>query len=271
MSPLEKAPTGIRRSRRNLVKAGVIGASAILAHLSEIKAAAANCGHNGKDVGEGCESQCFLKGTMIRTADGDRKIEDLTAGDLLPGFFGGIRPIQWIAHYPFKKGDPTKAWVSDVLPVRVARSALGPRIPNADLYITRAHALLIDGVLVPVCTLINGTTIAIYDGSGLDELEYFHIKLERHDVIYAEGAPCETLLNVDENAVNFAEYLRHFGRPTTREAPCAPLLSYNGGRSEIKSRLRSAMSPWIDRRQKLDIIRDELEDGGIVLPRHWSG
>jgi hypothetical protein len=49
------------------------------------------------------------------------------------------------------------------------------------------------------------------------------------------------------------------------------LLSYNGGRSEIKSRLRSAMSPWIDRRQKLDIIRDELEDGGIVLPRHWSG
>jgi len=208
---------------------------------------------------------------MIRTADGDRKIEDLTAGDLLPGFFGGIRPIQWIAHYPFKKGDPTKAWVSDVLPVRVARSALGPRIPNADLYITRAHALLIDGVLVPVCTLINGTTIAIYDGSGLDELEYFHIKLERHDVIYAEGAPCETLLNVDENAVNFAEYLRHFGRPTTREAPCAPLLSYNGGRSEIKSRLRSAMSPWIDRRQKLDIIRDELEDGGIVLPRHWSG
>ena len=268
MLDFEKRPTGIQRSRRNIVKAGVIGACAILAHL---KPATANCGHNGKDVGEGCESQCFLKGTMIRTADGDRKIEDLAAGDLLPGFFGGIRPIQWIAHYPFKKGDPTKAWVSDVLPVRVARSALGPRIPNADLYITRAHALLIDGVLVPVCTLINGTTIAIYDGSGLDELEYFHIKLERHDVIYAEGAPCETLLNVDENAVNFAEYLRHFGHPRTREAPCAPLLSYNGGRSEIKSRLRSAMSPWIDRRQKLDIIRDELEDGGIVLPRHWSG
>jgi hypothetical protein len=36
-------------------------------------------------------------------------------------------------------------------------------------------------------------------------LEFFHIKLERHDVIYAEGTPTETLLEVDESAANFAE------------------------------------------------------------------
>ena len=66
--------------------------------------------------------------------------------------------------------------------------------------VTKAHALLIDGVLVAAGNLINGTTITRYDARELDELEFFHIKLERHDVIYAEGAPCETLLNVDENA-----------------------------------------------------------------------
>ena len=73
--------------------------------------------------------------------------------------------------------------------------------------------------------------------------------------------------NVEESAVNFAEYVRRYEPPTTQEAPCAPLLSCTGARREIKSRFRSAISPWIDRRQKLDIIRDELEERGIAVLR----
>jgi hypothetical protein len=34
---------------------------------------------------------------------------------------------------------------------------------------------------------------------------------------------------------------------------------------EVSSRFRSAISPWFDRRQKLDIIRDKLEEGEPVL------
>jgi Hint domain len=75
-----------------------------------------------------------------RTADGDRKIEDLTVGDLLPSFFGGTCPIQWIGRYRFKRSDSTKPWIKDVLPMRVARSALGPDVPHAELYITQARA-----------------------------------------------------------------------------------------------------------------------------------
>jgi hypothetical protein len=75
------------------------------------------------------------------------------------------------------------------------------------------------------------------------------------------------MISVEESAVNFDEYLRDYGRPAIQEARCAPLLSCNGGRSEIKSRFRSAISPWIDRRQKLDIIRDELEERGIAVLR----
>jgi hypothetical protein len=107
-----------------------------------------------------CVIHCFLRGTPIRTADGGKKIEDLIVGDLLPTVFGGC-PIQWIEHYRFRKSDPTKAWVEDVLPVRIARSALGPNVPHADLFVTKAHALLIDDVLVPVCNLINGRTITV--------------------------------------------------------------------------------------------------------------
>jgi hypothetical protein len=98
-------------------------------------------------------------------------------------------------------------------------------------------------------------------------LEYFHIKLENHDVIYAEGAPCETLLNLDENAANFAEYLREYGPPTAAERPCAPLFRYGYRRSEIKSCIRSAISPWFDHRQPADIIRDKLDIRGIALQR----
>jgi hypothetical protein len=266
MSDLENLPTGIQSSRRHLMKMGAVAASAIFANLTKTRLAAAQGdgngqGNNNNDQGN---RSCFLKGTTIRTAEGDRKVEDLAAGDLLPTVFGGIRPIQWIGRYPFKKSDPAKAWVRDVLPVRVVRSALGPDIPHADLYVTKAHALLIDGLLVPVCHLINDTTITLYDAGELDELEFFHIKLELHDVIYAEGAPCETLLSVDENAVNFAEYLRQYGPPMIKDARCAPWVGF-GRRIEIKSRFRSAISPWIDRRQKLDIIRDKLEERGIAL------
>jgi Hint domain-containing protein len=270
-------PTGIQSSRRHLMKMGAIAAYAVFASITKTRLASANGNGNGQGGngqggngqggnGQGGNGQisCFLRGTTIRTAEGDRKVEDLAVGDLLPTVFGGIRPIHWIGRYPFKKSDPAKAWVRDVLPVRVARSALGPDIPNADLYVTKAHALLIDGVLVPVCNLINDTTITLYDAGSFDELEFFHIKLELHDVIYAEGAPCETLVSVDENAVNFAEYLRQYGPPMIKDARCAPWVGF-GRRIEIKSRFRSAISPWIDRRQNLDIIRDKLEERGIAL------
>jgi hypothetical protein len=280
MSALEKVSTGMRTSRRNLIKIGAIGGSAIFARLTTARqAAAANPNPNqgpgqnpnqgpGQNPNQGPgQNQCFLKGTTIRTAAGDRKIEDLAMGDLLPTVFGGICPIQWIGRYSLKKSDSTKAWVRNVLPVRVARSALGLDVPYVDLFVSKEHELLIDGVLVTAGSLINGTTITVYNPRELDELEFFHIKLERHNAIYAEGAPCGTMRNVAESAINYAEYVRRYEAATIQEAPCAPLLSCTGARREIKSRFRSAMSPWIDRRQKLDIIRDELEERGIAVLR----
>ncbi len=260
MRDQENQSNGFQRSRRNLLKMGTIVGSAVIA-LS-IKADPADATVCAAAIG----CNCFLRGTTVSTADGDRRIEDLKIGDLLPTAFGGIRPIQWIGRYRFTKSDPTRAWVKDILPVRVARSALGPDIPHADLFVTKAHSLLIDDVLVPVCNLINDTTIAEYDACALDELEFFHIKLEAHDVIYAEGVPCETLLNVDESAINFAEYFRQYGPPPSENVTCAPVLGF-GRRIEITSRLRSAISPWYDRRQKLDIIRDKLEEGEFVFLR----
>jgi Ni/Co efflux regulator RcnB len=185
MSRLENLTEGLQSSRRNLIRIGAIAASAIIAKTTSAAADDFRRDdfdrdrdrHRDRDRDRDRDFHCFLTGTTIRTADGDRKIEDLAVGDLLPTVFGGTCPIQWIGRYRFKRRDPTRTWVRNILPIRVARSALGPDVPHADLYVTQTHALLVDGVLVAAGNLINGSTITRYDASELDELEFFHIKL----------------------------------------------------------------------------------------------
>jgi Hint domain len=265
-----------QRTRRNIMKMGAIAVPATLATVHSASASGGGlcaifpipflCPPPGKgNGGGGGKGNCFLKGTKILTADGERKIEDLAVGDLLPTMFGGLRPVQWIGRYPIKKSDPSKPWVKDALPIRIARSALGPELPHADLYVTGYHSLLIDGVLAPAATLINGTTIVRDEEREYDELEYFHVKLESHDVIYAEGVLAETLLEVTESAVNFADYLRQYGTPATDEARCAPYVYAFGGRDELKSRFRSALSPWIDLRNEADKFRDRIEEREVMI------
>jgi hypothetical protein len=285
-SELGNSNSGVQRTRRNIIKMGAIAVPAILTSVHS-----ASAGQSGSVVCEIVDGvndlfgthfpcpttgpvkgypgngggNCFLRGTKIRTTEGERKIEDLAIGDLLPTMFGGLCPVQWVGRYSYKKSDPSKPWAEIARPVRIARSALAPNVPRADLYVTAAHSLLIDGVLVPAVLLINGTTITRYEPEG-HEVEFFHVKLESHDVIYAEGAPAETLLNVEESAVNFAEYFRLYGMPTSEEkTPCLPVIPIHGGRVELMSRARSALSPWIDLRDRADVVRDRLEEGRIML------
>ena len=268
MTNVQENP-GAQRTRRNMMKMGIVLTSSAVARANSAHAANLSVVCN-TPAARNFLCNCFLKGTKIRTAEGERKIEDLAIGDLLPTMFSGLRPVQWIGRYPFRKSDPSKPWVKDALPVRIARSALAPNVPHSDLYVTAGHCMLVDGVFAPAEMLINGTTITRYEACEYDELEYFHIKLESHDVVFAEGAPSETLFYVDESAVNFAEYLRRYGAPATEEARCAPLVHIGGGRDELKSRLRSALSPWIDLRDRADVVRDQLEERGLVDSRRFE-
>jgi Hint domain len=125
---------------------------------------------------------CFLKGTLISTPSGAKRIDELAVGDLVTTIDGSARPIQFISVNSYRKSDPTKPWVADARPVLVRKSALSENVPNRDLYLTRAHSLYLDGVLIPVHNLINGSTIVVDPAEHLSELDYFHIKLESHDV-----------------------------------------------------------------------------------------
>jgi Hint domain len=91
-------------------------------------------------------------------------------------------------------------------------SDAGPNTPHRELFLSRYHCLYLDGVLIPVVELLNNSTITRCSAEDLREIEYFHFKLERHSVIYAEGAACETLqavTAVNSDNVEFEEYRRN--------------------------------------------------------------
>lgn len=200
---------------------------------------------------------CFLRGTKIRTVDGESNVEDLVVGDLIVNALGHARAVQWVGKWHLRKaaGMP---WTKEVRPVRIKQSSLGPNLPNADLYVTQGHAVFIEGVLVPAGKLINGTSIVLHAADDTDELEYFHIKLTTHDVIFAAGVTCETLLKYPNPADdNLAGAVPKIDNPADG-IYCAPVI-YNGNRSSIVEQARRFASPWLGP-HKIDVIRARLDE-----------
>jgi hypothetical protein len=249
-----------QRTRRNVLAAGGLLAGAVLSQLGASKANAGNGnGNNGNAGSRG--SACFLRGTRLLTPSGERKIEDLRIDDLVTTLSGAAKPITWIGRRVYRRSTNSRH-PDGILPVRVAKSALGPDAPHCDLFISQQHALWVDGLFIKAMDLVNGSSITVHSTAEHSEIEYLHVKFAQHDVIFAEGAPSETLLvhsgNV-ERFDNFAEYLRLFGEDAADEGCCAPI-AFRNGRERLMSRLRSAVSPWLDCRNDFDKARDRIAE-----------
>jgi hypothetical protein len=257
-------------TRRKLVAMmGILTSTALAGSATAIAECRHHWGWNDCGGGGGGdddeEHHCFLKGTQIRTPDGERRIEDLRTGDLVTTVAGEAKPIRRVWHQRHKRRGAQR-WSRHIVPIRIARSALGQDIPCRDLFLSPGHALYLDGVLVGAMDLVNQLTISRHNAEALQEIEYFHLKLDRHDVIYAEGAACETMRVAAENAYLEDDYERVAeGLPVRLEESCAPLMSYYGGRGMLRGRLRSVISPLIDMRTRLDALRDELEERALSL------
>ncbi len=144
------------------------------------------------------ESVCFASGTRILTAAGERAIETLAIGDLVITAQGEARPIRWLGHRQIDCRRHPRP--SEVLPVRIAAHAFGPDQPARNLYLSPAHAVCVDArrdALVPVSSLVNGATIAPVD---VDEVVYWHLELDSHDILLAENLPAESYLDAGNRA-----------------------------------------------------------------------
>lgn len=138
---------------------------------------------------------CFAEGTRITTTAGEIPVERLAVGDRLRTVSGACRPIRWIGQ---RTVDCTAhAAPEAVRPVRIQAGAFGAGLPARDLDLSPDHALFAEGVLVPVKHLVNGGTIR---QRRVRRVTYYHVELDSHDVILAEGLPVESYLDTGDRA-----------------------------------------------------------------------
>ena len=220
--------------RRNLFRAGAALTAALAAQsFTGLKSNAARAmGQPQEPVQPTGGAICLLRGTMIATRDGERAVEDLRAGELLPTLGHGDQRIEEIICYRAPES-----------PVAIHRNALAPEMPDRDLYVTERHAIYLHGMLCAAGCLLNGhsiirTRMADADGSGF---EYYNLRLTHHAVILANGTPVESYY--DE----------------AMEVPCLPRHRYRSPLGEAQGYLRSAFAPVWDFRTPADLMRDQLD------------
>jgi Ca2+-binding RTX toxin-like protein len=196
--------------------------------------------------GAGSFYVCFAGGTRIRTDRGDVAVESLRAGDLVATVSGRgapLKPVLWIGRRRVVLAGHPNA--EAIAPIRIRAGALAENTPSRDLLVSPDHCLFLNGALVPARLLVNGSSITVE--AGLAEVTYYHVELEGHDVLLAEGAAAESWLDCDnrtwfENApvarIGVSGTLAEAGSGWDASRACAPLL--HGG--EALAAIRAAIA-----------------------------
>jgi len=163
------------------------------------------------------EVACFTEGTRILTTSGEVPVEALGVGAVVPTLLGGgVRRVVWVGCTEVdldRHPAPER-----LLPVRVQAHAFGPDAPHRDLLLSPDHSVWIDGALVPIYLLLNGSSIRREPATGY--VRYFHVELDRHEVLLAEGLPAESYLDTGNRAL-FAGAAGVLSRPRASSPPIA--------------------------------------------------
>jgi hypothetical protein len=252
-SPARRHFIGIMAAGAGRLSAAVVASSILVG-----KATDANAIGIFPKGAPGTGPNCFARGTLVLTTQGEVPVEGLANDDLVVTANGAL-PIKWIGRKTFIK-NASASWHSSVLPVRVSRLAIDDQTPRRDLYLSQEHALLIDGVLIPVKYLVNGHSIAVDDDARMsDTIEYFSVELDTHQVIFAEGVAAETFRYTGGLQIawdNLGDYQALYGEHQAM-SPCAPVYRYTTV-GEVGGLLRLAASHFVDLRDPVQIAYERI-------------
>ncbi|MEM6500109.1 MAG: Hint domain-containing protein, partial [Pseudomonadota bacterium] len=118
----------------------------------------------------------------------------------------------------------------------------------------------------PAKHLVNGITIYPMDVRNVTTISYYHLELDAHDAVVAEGLAAETYRDTGQRS-SFDQTQAHQGFKLTEEiaAPFAPLVALHRRRDTIASHLRSAGSILFDQRGQFEMTRDRLFDRAVEI------
>ena len=185
-------------------------------------------GYGGSLITLGDELPCFARGTGLLTPQGYRAVEELRPGDPVITAQGDRRPVRWVGWRTLDLGPASSRHAR---PVIVMPNAFGQGKPHKLLRLSPLHCVYADGVLIPVTHLVNHATI-LRDVAA-PAATYFHVELDRHDILLAEGLECESYF---DNGNRGALY-RELGRRSPAPKPFAPSITTGARLAVVRRRL----------------------------------
>jgi uncharacterized membrane protein len=191
-------------------------------------------------VGYVATAPCYVRGASILTERGEVAVERLVVGDRVVTASGGSRPVVWLGRRRLdltRHPAPEKVW-----PVRMSAGAFGEGAPHRDLWLSPGHNIARDGVLIPAAALVNGASVAQIKTATV---EYWHVELDAHDIMLAEGLPAESYLDTGnrtgfENGGAFIEAHPDFA-PKHWAETCLPLVNQGGQLDRARAHLRARL------------------------------
>ncbi len=143
---------------------------------------------------------CFTRGTEIATPDGPRMIEDLQVGDPVLTRDNEVKHVKWLGYSEIS--DARRRGNDGLEPILIEKGAIERNVPSRDLVVSPQHRILLAGQvadtlfdsecrLVAAKHLCDGQRIRPC-GERFEKLEYWHLMLDDHDVVMANGCPVES-------------------------------------------------------------------------------
>jgi Hint domain len=212
---------------------------------------------------------CYAAGTRILTAIGERTVESLMQGDIVLTLAGeelSAQPVKWVGQ---RRIDLTAhPHAETAAPIRIRRGAFAVNMPHRDLLVSPDHAVFVDGKLICARQLINGTTIR--PEKGWTSVEYFHVELDSHAILLAEGLPAESLpaesylntgnrgffANSGEPLVLHPDLTDESDYPTRAAGSCAPFVSDEASVRPVWQRLAERAAALGQPAPRLDTTDD---------------
>jgi hypothetical protein len=193
---------------------------------------AADAGTTFAAFGDVIAAVCYARGTMLRTPDGELPVEKLRAGKQVITLVDGqevSNTVVWLGHRRINiAGHPRPETVA---PIRIQRNAFAEGVPHRDLIVSPDHAIFVDGKLICARQLVNGSTIR--QEGDWTAVDYYHVELESHAILLAEGLPAESYIdtgnsgffeNSDAPLVLHPDLTDESDYPAREAGSCAPFV-----------------------------------------------